>query len=282
GGGVADQNQLRIPFDIHAHIPDDMFNRILPAGGYDAADDVAARVALMDRSGIGASVLMVPALYERPNGIADTRRVNDCVAWYRRAYPTRFPVAVGTVEPFHGRDVCLDEIQRITSELELDGVVWDHFRQGTAIDEPRMVAFVTELGRLGRPAFIHTHAVDEREHPARVAALARKVPETTIVALGALSSLQHDFELRRVAEEAPNLLFDTTVTLPIGPIARYVEIIGSERLLFGTDMYLNPMWSFERPPVLVDILQSRLSQQDRDNILWANAQRVFTRLGVPV
>jgi len=58
--------------------------------------------------------------------------------------------------------------------------------------------------------------------PARVASLARRVPEATIVALGALSSLQHEFELRRLAAEAPNLLFDTTVTLPIGPEALWL------------------------------------------------------------
>ena len=120
--------------DVHAHIPDDLFDRPLPAGGYDAADDLALRIEVMARAGVGASVLMAPALYERPNGVADTRRVNDCVAWYRDTNRARFPFALGTVEPFHGRDAGLEEIRRISAELHLDGVVWDHFRQGTAID----------------------------------------------------------------------------------------------------------------------------------------------------
>jgi predicted TIM-barrel fold metal-dependent hydrolase len=266
--------------DVHAHIPDDLFDRQLPGGGFDVAADLASRLELMDRSGVTASVLMAPALYERPNGIADTRRVNDCVAWYREQNAERFPVALGTVEPFHGRDVGLDEIRRIASELKLNGVVWDHFRQGTAIEEPRMVVFVTELGRLGLPAVIHTHAIDQRQSPGRVAALARRAPDATIVALGALSSLQREWELRQVADEAPNLLFDTTETLPIGPIERYVDILGSERLLFGTDMYLNTLWAHRKPPVLDDVLHAqRLSATDRDNILWANAQRVFGRTG---
>ncbi len=267
--------------DVHAHIPDDLFDRRLPGGGYDAVEDRARRTQLMDQAGITASVLMVPALYERPNGVADTRRVNNCVAWYRDSDPGRFPIALGTVDPFHGRDAGIDEINRLAAELHLDGVVWDPFRQGTSIEEPRMVAFVGELARLGLPAFIHTHAVDKRESPARVASLARRVPDATIVALGALSSLQRAFELQRVAAEAPNLLFDTTVTLPIGPIDRYVELLGSRRLLFGTDMYLNRLWAFQRPPVLDDILRSAaLGDDDRANILWRNAQRVFARLAV--
>ena len=268
--------------DVHAHIPEDLFDRPVPGGGFDAQADRARRIEQMDRAGIAASVLMVPGLYERPNGVADTRRVNDCVAWYRDTDPEHFPVALGTVDPFHGRDAGIEEINRLASELHLDGVVWDHFRQGASIEEPRMVAFVTELGRLGLPAFVHTHAVDKRESPARVASLARRVPETTVVALGALSSLQHEFDLRRTAAEAPNLLFDTTVSLPIGPIDRYVAILGSERLLFGTDMYLNRLWSGQRAPVLDDILESdQLSEADRDNIVWRNAQRVFSRLAVP-
>ena len=72
------------------------------------------------------------------------------------------------------------------------------------------------------------------------------------------------------------MLFDTTVTLPIGLIERYADVLGSERLLFGTDMYLNRLWAFQRPPVLDNILVSEhLSQADKDNILWANAQRLF-------
>ena len=264
--------------DVHAHIPDDLFDRPLPGGGFDVASDLSTRLQHMERSGVTASVLMAPALYERPNGIADTRRVNDCVAWYRDQHSEQFPIALGTVEPFHGRDVGLDEIKRIATDLKLNGVVWDHYRQGTAIEEPRMVAFVTELGRLGLPAVIHTHPIDQRESPARVAALARQVPGATVLALGALSSLQREWDLRRVAEEAPNLLFDTTETLPIGSIERYVEILGSERLLFGTDMYLNNLWAHRRPPVLEDILDGqRLTSRDRNNILWANAQRLFGR-----
>src|SRR4029450_12297350 len=118
----------------HAHIPDDLFDRPLPDGGFDVAADLASRLDLMDRSGVTASVLMAPPLYERPHGVADTRRVNDCVAWYRDQHSLRFTAALGTVEPFHGRDVGLDEIRRAATELKLNGVVWDHYRQGTAID----------------------------------------------------------------------------------------------------------------------------------------------------
>jgi predicted TIM-barrel fold metal-dependent hydrolase len=271
----ASVGELRV-LDLHGHIPDDLFDRRLPDGGYDASADLAAREAQMDRVGVTASVLLAPSLYERPNGIADTRRVNDCVAWYRTLRPARFPVALGTVEPFHGRDAGLAEIARLVDDLHLNGVVWDHYHQGTGIDEPRMVAFVTELARRGLPAVLHTHPFDERESPVRVAALARRVPEATVVALGGLSALHDEWQLRDIATETPNLLFDTTVTLPLAPLERYVEILGSQRLLFGTGMHLNPRWTASRSAVLDELLESSaLGESDRDNILWANAARIF-------
>src|SRR5207247_8829951 len=108
--------------------------------------------------------------------------------------------------------------------------------------------------RFGLPASIPTHAIGRRESPARVAGLAKRVPDTTIVVLGALSSLRQEWELRSIADECPNVLFDTTMTLPIGPIERFVDVVGSDRVVFGTDMYLDAIWAFERPPVLANVL----------------------------
>ena len=36
-----------------------------------------------------------------------------------------------------GASPCLEELGRITSGLHLDGVVWDHHAQGSAIDDQR-------------------------------------------------------------------------------------------------------------------------------------------------
>jgi len=252
-------------FDVHAHIGDLAASR--------------TAIALMDRSGISAGVAMLDHAYEWPNGIADTRRVNDQVAALRQRLPERLPVALGTLEPFHGQDAGLAEIERIVTELHLDGLVWDHHAQGTGIDDQRMVAFVQELARRGLPAFIHANALDMRESPAHIESLAQRVPEARIVALGALSALQRESELRRIAEGCPNLVFDTTVTLPIGPIERYVGIVGAERLVFGTDMYANPTWASTTPPVLDNILRSEhLSDQDKRRIVWDNAARLFPAL----
>lgn len=231
----------------------------------------------MDNGGVTAAALMVNFDYEWPNGIADTRRANDVVAQQRDA---RFPIALGTVEPFQGNDACLAEIARAMGELHLDGMVWDHHAQGTGVDDQRMVAFVNALAQRHVPAFVHVDPLDMREGPVHVESLARQAPEATIVALGALSALaSQQSELRRIAESCPNLLFDTTITLPIGRIETYVEVLGAQRLLFGTDMYANPQWMFDRPPVLDQIVNSTsLSEADKRLILWENAAHLFPSL----
>jgi predicted TIM-barrel fold metal-dependent hydrolase len=252
-------------FDIHGHTAHQ--------------SQLAARLAAMDRAGITASALMVDFDYEWPNGVADTRRVNDQVAAWRDLYPTRLPVALGTVEPFHGPRACLDEIDRLAGELRLDGVIWDHHAQGTSLDDQRMVTFAREVARRGLTSVVHVHALDMREGPTHVESLARQVPEATLVALGAFSALQRHWELERIARACPNLVFDTTVTLPIGPIDAYVEIVGAERVVFGTDMYANPLWTAPEPLVLRMIVDSEaLSESEKQLILWDNAARLFPRL----
>ena len=122
------------------------------------------------------------------------------------------------MEPFHRVPACLEELDLIASGLHLDGVVWDHHAQGTAIDDQRMITFVRALAHHGLPALVHVHALDMREGPTHVESLARQVPEATIVALGTFSALQRYSELDRIARACPNLWFDTTVTIPIGPL----------------------------------------------------------------
>jgi predicted TIM-barrel fold metal-dependent hydrolase len=170
-------------------------------------------------------------------------------------------------------------LDRLHRELRLDGLVWDHHAQGTGVDDQRMVTMVNELGRRGLPALVHVHALDLREGVAHAESLARQAPDTTIVALGAFSAVQRQWDLERIASACRNLWFDTTVTVPIGPIELYVNVVGAERVVFGTDMYANPRWGHARPPVLEAIVGSdTLTDKEKELLLWGNAERLFPRL----
>jgi predicted TIM-barrel fold metal-dependent hydrolase len=267
-------------FDTHSHVHERLFGTKREDGSYDVAADADYRLGVMKRTGVHACIVMANHVYERPNGIADTRRMNDFVAWYRDAYPDQFPVAIGTVEPLYGIEAGLAEINRMAAELKLDGVTWHHMFHGASMADARMVAFAQELGRLRLPAFLHFNGETVLEAPYGLETLARKAPDTTFVALSSLFSGQSIADMRSIGQRCPNVIFETSFSRPIGRvIEQFAQTFGSERVIFGTDMVPYAARIYRQAPGLVDILESDLlSDDDKRNILWGNAARLFPAL----
>src|SRR3989442_674930 len=104
--------------DVHHHVGDAfsaLGGDLDPAAGMSADEydrvELQSRLAIMDADGVHQAVVIPGHGYLRPDGIADTRRINDAIATYRDRMPERFPLAVGIVEPQHGIPL-LDEIDR--------------------------------------------------------------------------------------------------------------------------------------------------------------------------
>jgi predicted TIM-barrel fold metal-dependent hydrolase len=277
------QSPLPVPttfriFDGHAHLLAAPPRRA--DGSYEVADDLAFRLALMDKCGIAATAVMASNVYERPRGAADTRAQNDFVAWYRDNHGERFPIALGTVEPNQGLDEGLAEIRRMKEVLRLDGVVWHNHFSGAYMDDARMVAFAQELAKLDMPACVHLNIEGLHESASFLGSLALKAPDTTIVALGAFSGHRNLHDMHDVANRCPYVLFDTSLLWPIGQThIEFAERYGADRVIFGTDMHFIPKHMYHYPAGLLDILLTdRLTDEDRENILWNNARRVYPRL----
>jgi len=265
-------------FDAHGHLQPAAEYR--SGDTYDVEADVAFRRELMDRIGIRGAVVMASHVYDRPNGVEDTRRQNDLVGWYRDQHPDRFPVAIGTVEPRHGLDAGLEEIHRMRDELDLDGVVWHPIFNGAFISDAPMVEFARELGRVDLPAFVHMNVNGILESPTHLEALAHEAPETTFVAVGAFSSHRNMRDFRGIGDRCPNVLFETSLAWPMGqPILEFAERFGAERLLFGTDMHHIPDHIYNYPTGLLDVLLTdRLSDEAKHQVLWGTAERLFPQL----
>lgn len=264
-------------FDIHQHVGD------LAVGdgsqqrrGWDAQRDHDQRVQVMDRTGVRAAMVMPALQYLRPHGIADTRRINDLAAEYRERYRKRFPLAAGTVEPLYGEAIGVEEIRRIAEELCLDAVVWHHRFQGTFINDPSMGPLLQALVQYRLPAIIHLFAESTMEAPWGLEALAERRPEVTFIALDAFSGFTQAQYVMGIAKRCPNVYFETACVFPLGRlIEQFVTKFGSERLLFGTDLYLSPPM-YNHPHVLHEILEATtLSEQDKRNIFYDNARRLF-------
>jgi predicted TIM-barrel fold metal-dependent hydrolase len=269
-------------FDCHMHVG--TLVDILPeaqAGGAQAVlppDQVSAerraRREVMAANGIDRGVLLAALAYPQPDGLADTRRVNDGLAAYRDADPEHFPVALGVVEPLHG-ERGLEELDRLHFDLGMRGVMWHHRLQGTYIDHRIMRPIFRKMREYGMVPFVHTNAQSKLEAPWRLAMLAEEFPEVAFVALDPFSSYEQGEECFYLARHAPNLHFDTALMAGgANTVRRFVDQFGSERLLYGSNLYSPPM-AYKKAPLLDDIRELDLPDADKANILGGNVRRLF-------
>ncbi len=266
--------------DVHHHVGDAL---TALGGDLDPSRGVApdeyerveleSRLAIMDADDVAQAVVIPGHGYVRPNGVADTRRVNDAIAAYRDRRPDRFPVAVGVVEPAYGA-AGLPEIDRAGDELGLAGISFHTRFQGVSLDSGWVA---TAVERLAERALVPViHAMDDTPEEAlwKLAALARRVPDVPMLALDPFSSYEATRQCFFVAEVAPNVVFDTSLSYNFDFIEDFVRRFGADRVAFGTDLYSWPVG--RRISHLLDqIVGSDLTEEEKAAVLGGTARRLF-------
>jgi len=235
--------------------------------------ELESRLEIMERGGVQQAVVIPGHGYERVNGIADTRAENDAIATYRDHLPERFPAAVGIVEPRDG-EASLDELTRVRQELGLVGISLHTRFQGVSLDSRWIYVYCERMGELGLVPVIH--AMDETPEEAlwKLAQLARALPDLPILALDAFGSYESTRQCFFVADVAPNILFDTSLSYNFDFIEDFARRFGAERVVFGTDLYSHPVGR-RISHILPQILESQLPDSDKALILAGNARRLF-------
>jgi predicted TIM-barrel fold metal-dependent hydrolase len=261
--------------DVHHHVGDATVALAMPGMG-DAAtapDEMQLRLDTMDRNGVDAAIVIPGHSYLRPQGLDDTRRVNDGIAVYRDAHPDRFAGALGIVEPLYGRagDV---ELHRIKHELGLLGVSIHTRFQGVSTDSPLVLAQIDVMAGLGLVPFVHSVAEASEEALWRVQVLARAFPDLPIVVLDCFSSHEQATHALHAADAIPNVVFDTSLAYTIDPVLRMIDRYGVDRVIFGTDLYSHPL-GYQRSYVLAQFLESGLPAEVLQRVLAGNAERLL-------
>ncbi|MGW1992056.1 amidohydrolase family protein [Embleya sp. NPDC001921] len=260
--------------DCHHHVGDAHGGPDPEAATPDgAAGDRATRLATMGRNGIHEAVVIPGHGYLRPNGVADTRRVNDAIAAYRDAAPDRFPVAIGVTEPLYGA-AGLAEIDRCADELGLRGISVHARFHGVPVGSPLVRAIVERCGERGLVPLVHALGETPDEALWQVRELARDFPDLTILVLDAFSTFEQVRQALPVGESAPNLVFDTSLAYSFDLIEPFVRRHGAHRLVFGTDLYSAPL-GYRRTHLLGQILDADLPDADKQRILADNARRIL-------
>lgn len=236
---------------------------------------VEVHAAMLDQFGLTAACVLPGFQYDRSEGIASTRALNDGIVAYRNSLPSRFPLALGTVEPLHRESLCRDEVARLVDECRIDGLAWHTRYQGVALSDRRMHVLIDLATEHGLPCYLHLFSESGLEAPWSLLDLANAHPDATLVALDGFSGATQIRYLFDIAERCPNVLFDTAICFPLlRPLDEFVGRFGSERLLFGTDSYAQPLL-YNTPSVMHELLASDMPQDDLENIMWRNLLRVF-------
>jgi predicted TIM-barrel fold metal-dependent hydrolase len=236
-------------------------------------EDRRQRIRIMDAGGVNQAAVIVGHSYSRVNGIADTTRENDRIAAYRDAEPSRFPVAVGVVEPLYG-DRGFDEIERCASELRLSGISFHARFQGVSMDNPWIRRYVGRMAELGMVPLLHAMTESSDEALWKVASVGAAFPNVPMLVLDAFSTFEGTKEAGAVADRCSNLVFDTSLAYNSDLIEVFASRFGAHRVIFGTDLYSPPVGR-RISHILAQLLESGLSEEDKALIVGGNARRFF-------
>ena len=279
----------RLVIDAHNHIGDisatgatstRSSGELVPDG--DQIDgDIESRLRVLDRRNVDQSIIIGPHGYLRPDGLVDTRRVNDIVAKYRMRRPDRFPAAVGIVEPLYGPRG-LDEVTRCSDELGLVGISFHTRFQGVSTNSVWVRRYLERMGELGMVAFVHSVGESVEEALWKVGSLAEDLPDLPFVVLDAFSTFEQSMFVPYVAERCPNLVFDTATAHGWGFLRPLVERCGSSRLVYGSDLHSTAGGRTDLYDPLEDILSADLKEEDRAAIVGGNIARVLNAAGASI
>src|SRR5579863_920913 len=110
--------------------------------------------------------------------------------------------------------------------------------QGAPMDHSMMFAIVERMSELGLLVMAHCYANADFEAPWRLQRLAERFPQTSFIAVDAMTSPDNLEQLLAVASVHDNVYLDLTSTVLGGAgLAGCVNRLGADRVVFGTNCY---------------------------------------------
>lgn len=258
--------------DVHTH-PEYFDKNKRPLGA-----EESARMTLrhMDVYGVRLSGLLgydvMPG--QAPDSI---RKVNDFTADIVRLHPDRF-FGFAFVNPTIPGGFVAEELDRCLSTPEFRAI---KLEIDVNCRSPLLDPIMRKAIQYDVPVLHHSWSLNPwsmcaeeiqmqqgRSEPHDIADLARRFPDAKII-----MAHSEGCGIRGILDVADreNVWIDTSGSQPFsGTLEFAIETLGSRRILFGTDMLGRGM-----PSQLGRIDGTRLSKQDRENILYRNAIELF-------
>ena len=246
---------MRLYVDVHCHIGTTIT--------YDPAvgQSTGRCLARMASAGIVAAVVGPTAVgSSQIRGLLDTNDQNAIIVRACRQFPDRFPIGLALIELRHGQ-VGVDALEETLVEGGLKGIMW----------HPAGMTFERQLHPFLEVASLGGGLCLLHESPARTAAYARRFPNLTFIVH---AGVEEEIESCR---QLDNIWFEI-VQRPKGPksdwdLPQLVKQLGSERILFGTDL---PYYDFRILQAQVE--SASIDETTRDRIAFQNAVTLIQRL----
>ena len=225
--------------DMHAHV-----DVCPPLNWYDTADKL---IKLMDEAG--------------PDNTCAERLWKSI-----EPYKERFMMFI-RMDPWFGQD-CIDFLHDACEKYPIRGVKLHPAHYTLHPYGDLTVDLCREAGKLGLPVLFHCG--DEMMClPLQIGELAKKCPDTTII-LAHMGGFAHNRDAIEIAKTCPNVYIDTSEVPLCKEIKWFVNELGSERVIFGTDApCCDPLVELKK------VQLSGLTEEELEYVLYKNAVRIM-------
>jgi len=225
---------------------------------------VEQTIETMDRLGV-KRLCLSPFL----GCFCDFKRGNDLLAEAVAQYPQRL-IGQFTINPNYADEI-LPELERCESRYGVRMIKIHPFCHEYPADGQGYRQLWEYADEKKKIVLTHTWESDKTCGPELFAPIARRYPDVKII-------LAHAGVTQRGCEEAisaagghDNLFLDTASSQPhIGMIERFVNEVGADRVLFGSDVPL-----LEPAAQLGRIAYARIKETDKEKILGLNLKRLL-------
>jgi predicted TIM-barrel fold metal-dependent hydrolase len=207
---------------------------------------------------------------------SDTERGNDIAFDAVERHPDR-AIGYATINPNYVDDVAA-EVERVYRHPGMKGLKFHYRRTGVEYDDPRYrpwweYANSHRLVALVNAAPMAPRKVSRPGFGGVLRGLAEAYPDVSFLLPHTAGAFETIRDFTSIALDIPNVYFEITLTdVPLGSMEMLTEIVGADRVIFGTDSAMR-----DPRPQFGWIAYAHLSEDDKLKILGGNMRRLLDR-----
>ncbi len=239
--------------DMHAHV-----DVCEPLNWYDTGDKL---IKLMDEAGVEKAVVSAYLNLPGPDNTCADRLWKSI-----EPYAERFMMFV-RMDPWFG-DECIKFLENLCEKYPVRGVKLHPAHYTLHPYGKLTVDLCKRAGELGLPVLFHCG--DEMMClPLQIGELAKQCPDTTII-LAHMGGFAHNRDAIEMAQTYSNIYIDTSEVPLVKEIRWFVDELGAERVLFGTDApCCDPLVEIKK------VMLAGLTEEELEYVMYKNAVRIM-------